>query len=114
MKMKVVLIVMSILVLAMMMVTAGCIEDEPLPPGYGKVSICSSSSSIYGRVYIDGNRIGNAYLNPNGCLFNFANVKLYEEHIVRVETDWGISYTERFYPTYSGYTVTIYQYENPS
>jgi hypothetical protein len=108
MKMKVVLIVMSILVLAMMMVTAGCIEDEPLPPGYGKVSICSSSSSIYGRVYIDGNRIGNAYLNPNGCLFSLANVKLYQEHIVRIETDWGISYTERFYPTYSGYTVTMY------
>lgn len=108
MKMKVVLVLMTVLIFTIMMVTSGCIDDEPLPPGFGKISICSSSSSIYGRVYIDGNRIGNAYLNQNSCLFNFANVKLYEEHIVRVETDWGISYTERFYPTYSGYTVTIY------
>lgn len=108
MKTKVLLIILAMTVLAMMLLSVGCIEDEPLPPGFGKVSICSSSSSIYGRVYIDGNRIGNVYLNPNGCLFNFANVKLYQEHIIRVETDWGISYTERFNPTYSGYTVTIY------
>jgi len=47
-------------------------------------------------------------LIQSGCLFSLANVKLYQEHIVRIETDWGISYTERFYPTYSGYTVTIY------
>ncbi|MBP8994507.1 MAG: hypothetical protein KBG30_11965 [Bacteroidales bacterium] len=108
MKMKLVYTVMVILAIVVMLVGAGCIDDEPLPPGYGKISVCSSSSSIYGKVYIDGNRIGNAYLDPNSCLFYFANVKLYEEHIVRVENDWGISYTERFYPTYSGYTITVY------
>ena len=108
MKMKLVYTVMVILAIVVMLVGAGCIDDEPLPPGYGKISVCSSSSSIYGKVYIDGNRIGNAYLDPNSCLFYFANVKLYEEHIVRVENDWEISYTERFYPTYSGYTITVY------
>ena len=79
MKMKVVLIVMSILVLAMMMVTAGCIEDEPLPPGYGKVSICSSSSSIYGRVYIDGNLISQLDETLSSSYFNKLRIGASEE-----------------------------------
>jgi len=105
---KIIYLVLLVSILFVTFAIAGCIEDEPLPPGYGKLTVCSSSSSIYGKVYIDGNRIGSYYLNPKNCLYQFANVKLYEEHVIRIETDWGISYTENFYSTYSGYTVTVY------
>ncbi len=108
MKNKLLLMVLALVIVSTSLIIAGCIEDDPLPPGFGKLTVCSGSSSVYGKVYIDGNRMGTYYLNPKTCLYQFANVKLNEEHVIRIETDWGISYTENFYPTYSGYTVTVY------
>ncbi|BER92884.1 MAG: hypothetical protein PWP42_308 [Candidatus Atribacteria bacterium] len=106
-------LVLVVLFLTSAFVAVGCDVTIVGPPlVFGDVRVCTSNSSYYARVYIDGNLVGiidGWGMYAPQCT-GWYSITLNETHrVVLRDVNTGVILVDRWVtPTYDGYTIEIY------
>ncbi|MEI6157110.1 MAG: hypothetical protein WCP87_01940 [Atribacterota bacterium] len=114
---KTYLILFVLLLVAIPVIISGCglTIDVPITPTShsGYIRICSGSSSVFGRVYVDG--VSYGYIDGEGIMgspctsSSVGPLTLNISHHIEIyDYSYGSYSSNYFTPSYSGQTFTAY------